>query len=74
MSGTDLDSETDPLENPDIYENASPVDRAAERPLPMAEPHRDRTGKSRPRARTGKHSADRSGRTRLDTGTDAGME
>ena len=39
MSGTDLDSETDPLENPDIYENASPVDRAAERPLPMAEPH-----------------------------------
>ena len=39
MSGTDLDSEADPLENPDIYENASPVDRAAERPLSMAEPH-----------------------------------
>lgn len=38
MSGNDLDSEADPLENPDIYENAGSSGMAAAEPLPEEEP------------------------------------
>ncbi len=41
MSGADLDSEADPLENPDIYETAQTARAGAAREMPTEEPEPD---------------------------------